>query len=586
MPKIKTPTAKFVILANENRVLRLSTAGTKPAPSSYLTNWRIQWGDGLQLTGTGNPDPTLTHVYEADATVTVIFTVYDRNGRSDTMQGRFIVKGATVTPPTPPGDVITAANIHYMGAIRLNQSGSNLQFTFGGLALRKVGGKTRFLILQDSNNEGFAPAEFESPGEYDASGNLVSGSAFTSSYTTAPVAALITNWGRNLDNSHYNFYHDVAGGWYDGSGNYFNDMTSLGGGGGACWNCFWDGSRLQVMYGALYGTYHEWGHMFCTLDNPNNGVGPVSTAYGPFNIQTPAPMPYPNSVSTTARGLRRAWYFLKTHDGGYGCGGAQAGSYQQGQGADGPTLFTGLTLPNESTPQGYPNVVAAQYKGLVYYTLNGIINPVDGSIPGGQPIWSFRQPGYPYPYEASQGAYLALDPNLQGGVGTWTEVDQLAGIIYVNTGSKHGYLATMAKCSNHNIGSNQTGCTFGGQTVSHTWYAAGGNPLCDHGCTEPVAVTGPVTTKEEILFCIYDPAKVDQVKAGSLTDYTVDPEAYIYPTDDMSSDIQLAPVSILGRHLAGVALDETNQMFYLLALQRDDTTFGFTWPVIYAFQVR
>jgi len=323
----------------------------------------------------------------------------------------------------------------------------------------------------------------------------------------------------------------------------------------------------------MYGNYHEWGHMFCTLDDP---AGPTSTAYGPFNLAKPV---FP-------AGLRGASYFLKTHDGGYGVGGAQAGSYQQGAGPDGPTLFLGFTPPTTTTPSGYPNVLTVPDKGLVYYTMNGITDPADGSLPAGQPIVSFRQPGYPYPYERSQGAHMAINPALNGGVGTWTETDQLAGMVYVSANGKRGYLAVIAKCSNHTLGSTQAGCTANGEPVSHSWYAAGGNPLCDHGCMQPVSVTGPVTTHRELLFAIYDPGKIDQVRAGTLTDYSVDPEHYIYPTDDLNPNIMLPSVGIVGAGAAGLAIDETNNLIYLLCTQRDDTTPGFTWPMVYVFQVR
>src|SRR5512138_2538386 len=161
--------------------------------------------------------------------------------------------------------------------------------------------------------------------------------------------------------------------------------------------------------------------MFCMLDNPDTGIGPLSTAYGPFNIQSPY-----------ATGLRGASYFLKTHDSGYGHGGANPGAYQQGGGPDGPTLFLGFPLPDTSTPQGYPNTVVTPDKGLVYYSLSAYTNHADGSLPPGQPIWSFRQPGYPYVYESSQGAWMAINPALNGGGGTWTECDNLGGMVYVN----------------------------------------------------------------------------------------------------------------------------------------------------------
>lgn len=484
-----------------------------------------------------------------------------------------------------PANVIAATNIHYMGAIRLPTFGGYLQFTMGGLAVRRINGKTRFIILQDFHVT-HAPAEYESPVEFDSLGNVVSGTPLTPDYQSTPQAQYITNWGLNNDNSPYDFYHGIVGKWYDANGNAFNDFAEYGGGGGTTWNCFYENGKLHIMYGALYGNYHEWGHMFCTLDNPNNGIGPVSTAYGPFNIETPGNFPYPTSPLSSIRGLSRATFFLKTHDGGYGHGGAGSGAYQQEVNPGGPTLYLGFNLPDINTPQGYPNFIPTLYKGLNYYTLNGIMNPADGSLPVGQPIWGFRHPNYPYPYESSQGAHLAINPNLNGGIGTWGESDATPGMVYINTGTKHGYLIAAVVCTNHKIGSYQTGCTFGGETVSHSWYAAAGNPYCDHGCIEPVAITGPVTTKREILFTVYDPAKIEEVKNGTRVDYTLDPEYRIYPTDDMDPNILVTDVSNTGATLCGITIDETNNMIYILMAQIDTTTPGLTWPVIYAFQVR
>lgn len=678
MPKPKNPDAVISSVQVTDATVVVSTAGTKPAPSSKLRNYELDYGDGSPiLTGNGAPPASFPpYTYAASSTYRIKLQVWDKNGYtdSDTREVDVVVptpepphpnlpsaptgltasvQSATIaslhwnasanatsytiersphglntftakatgtgldfidanlspsttydyrvkasnaegdspysplttvsTPslPVPAGDVLTLADLHYVGAIRLNQQGSQLQFSFGGLALRKVNGKTRFLIPQDYK-QGHAPAEFESPGEYDINGVLISGSAFTSAYATAPVAPLITNWGVNKDGSNYDFYHGIAGKWYDADGKEFNDFPPSGGG-AAIWNCFYENGKFHAMYGAMYGAYHEWGHMFCTLDDP---AGPISTAYGPFNIQSPGNTPYPTSDGTYTRGLRRASYFLKTHDGGYGHGGAQSGSYQQGQGPDGPTLFLGFTPPGVTTPSGYPNTLVTPYKGLLYYTLNGIMDVNDGSLPVGQPIWSFRQPGFPYPYERSQGGHTAINPALNGGIGTWVETDQLAGMAYLRAGTKHGYIAVVAKCSNHKIGSNQIGCSVGGQTVSHNWYAAGGNQFCDHGCESPVQITGPVTTYRELMFAIYDPKKIDEVKAGTRVDYSVDPESFIYPTDDMDAHIQLPTVGIVGPHASGVAVDEENNMMYLLVIQRDDTTFGFTWPLIYAFQAR
>jgi len=299
----KKPKAVLAKQGQVGRLVTLSTKGTKAAPGSHLHSSRIEWGDGHWTATDGPPNATLTHQYEAAGLYGVTLQVNDDNGLSAYDELSVEIVAEPIPIPPPATGVIGLENLHYLGAMRLDQRASTLQFSFGGLAIRRVNGKTRLLVLQDFNNR-HAPAEFESPVEYDATGAVLSGTPLTPDYPSAPIAPLIHNWGANG----YDFYHGIAGTFYDAAGQQANDFAWYGGGGGAVWNCFHEHDRFHVMYGSLYGNYHEWGHMFVTLDDP---AGPTTTAYGPFNIGKPG----------FTNGLRAATYFLRTHDGGYGHGG-------------------------------------------------------------------------------------------------------------------------------------------------------------------------------------------------------------------------------------------------------------------------
>lgn len=99
MAKPENPKANISRILYDAMNLVLSTKGTKSAPGSYLTGWKVIWGDGLEYSGNGNPPSTITHEYDEDGTYGITFTVYDRNGRNDSMPGAFIIRGnAPVVP--------------------------------------------------------------------------------------------------------------------------------------------------------------------------------------------------------------------------------------------------------------------------------------------------------------------------------------------------------------------------------------------------------------------------------------------------------------------------------------------------------
>lgn len=106
MPKNKFPAAHISVESNSDRILVLSTLGTKAAPSSKLASWSISWGDGQVEHAIGNPPPSLAHSYASDGEKTIIFTVRDKNTLvAQDQMSPFIIKAVppVVTPPPTPG---------------------------------------------------------------------------------------------------------------------------------------------------------------------------------------------------------------------------------------------------------------------------------------------------------------------------------------------------------------------------------------------------------------------------------------------------------------------------------------------------
>lgn len=182
---LKPPVAKLTLTAITQGALTVSTLGTHAAPGSHLDSYRIEWGDGNWQSQnvdpvSGVPPLNLTHTYDASNKYLATLHVKDRNGMSAyySLSVTVVLPIPTPIPPPSDGAVLSLANLHYLGAMRLDQRASTLQFSFGGLAIRRVNGKTRLLVLQDFNNR-HAPAEFESPVEYDAAGVVLSGTPLT-----------------------------------------------------------------------------------------------------------------------------------------------------------------------------------------------------------------------------------------------------------------------------------------------------------------------------------------------------------------------------------------------------------------------
>lgn len=480
-------------------------------------------------------------------------------------------------PPTVPGTkrVITAADLRYVGAIRLEKRGW-LEFISGGFTGRKVNGRNEFILLQDFNSR-FAPAVYTDPAVYDSSGTCVSGSPYTSSIQQAPVAAVSRIWGRDANDALVDVWDGKLGRFWTDAGVEQNHMSFYGGGGGAAWGCHYRAPWLYVSYGSAYGNYVASGGL-CAINLETGAV------IGPFTVQSPRGVT--PGVAGVTRGLRRASYLFDLPDGTMGHGGAQAGAYQQGSGPDGPTVFGGAAWPDANTQVGPSHVVASPHTYLNFGTHSGHMNWADGTIPPGHPIWAWRQPGFPYVYESSQGAHLAINPAKYNGVGTWSESHNAAGVVWLETPTLHGVIPVIVAASNHLIGTDTTACSVSGQTVAHAWYRSGDKLDCDHGCALPLSVTGPGTTHRELVFPIYNPDDLQAVRAGSKADYTIDPSAWVYPQADLSPAIELPPIQTPGASVLGTYVDREAHMIYIAVRSVDASTPGLWWPVIYAFHVK
>ena len=87
-PKPTNPDAVLTVVSQVGPTVTASSSGTKPAPSSKLKTWEMDWADGTKETGTGAPPTTFNvHVYAQgaqDVTYHALLRVVDKNGRSDT----------------------------------------------------------------------------------------------------------------------------------------------------------------------------------------------------------------------------------------------------------------------------------------------------------------------------------------------------------------------------------------------------------------------------------------------------------------------------------------------------------------------
>jgi hypothetical protein len=428
-------------------------------------------------------------------------------------------------------------------------SWGNFNYANGGFGLKTVGGKSRLLIGQTygvgcgvkSACDG-SPVEFEVPGTFNDQGVCTSDpTTCPSSRETAPPLKFIMNWGLNADGSPHDFYERLQTKyWLGGGTNTLVDLTYVQLHHATVTP---NGDWLQT-YDVSYGNNPDlYGTVLVTMDKPDDGAGhPVTKAYGPLVLETP-----PKAMHRKI-GWFAGHYFVHMPDGTFGFGAGDSGDAQQGYAPNGPSVMTMPSWPTAATPVSASARLTATKTWMRYYNLNTFMKP-DGSLPSGQPNWSYRY-GYLWPYvfegnkegtDCGQGACVAIDPKKNAGVGTWQESNLVGGVVMIKTPTKRGAIAFLSTSTNHLVNSSTTDCKdAAGQIVNHTWYCSGASiPNCAgiggdykspvYRCTSLWQNTGPVMTHQEADWAIFRWTDLEAVAAGTKVDYTVDPIDHVWP---------------------------------------------------------
>ena len=231
----------------------------------------------------------------------------------------------------------------------------------------------------------------------------------------------------------------------------------------------------------------------------------------------------------------------------------------------GPDLWGG-TFPTASTPAGFGSPDLAVQKYLTYPTMFGRIAE-NGSYSG--QFTACRRPG-DYFFEPHAGiGGTEIDPTKYGGVGSWTSLDRWGSVIWLDLPNVHGVL-------------------FPGQLASgHTWYrnVANGYGNCSHGVGSPVDITGPVSTSAYPMLMIYNPADLVAVRAGTKTDYSVDPVEVV--NLESRFGIQTSAINNVGsaKSIVGSYFDTASRRLYIAAPEADTTIPGLYNPLVHVFQI-
>ena len=417
---------------------------------------------------------------------------------------------------------LRSANLRYLGAMRVPGDSVDMSFSYGTLTGRKVGADVH-LLMTGNTVKGDDLYEFADTGDYAAE------------YARAPRMPLVKNWG--------NIYGNARRTWRaDGSEKVGYPRYP----GGIYWN-----EGTQLLYWVYFDTYNVTGDPdWCLGATRLDERG--SSAFGPWR--------------PSGDGKKGPWRCLQLSrhpSGAMLCG---SGVMSGNSGSPwGPDVWAGQ-FPTSATPSGStaPDLPITKY--LTYYPMVGSVNP-DGSFNG--PLKSCRRPGT-YVFEPMAGAILTeIDPTKHGGIGSWTQLDSISSMCWIDLEDKQGVLF------------------FGRLAGGHVWYrnAALGNSRCTHGVASPVDITGPVATASYPSILFYDPAALDAVRAGRKTDYTVEPVEVV--NAESMFGLRTAPLDIVGptKALGGSYFDSSRRRLYVAAAQCDDSIPGLLNPLVHVFQI-
>jgi hypothetical protein len=449
---------------------------------------------------------------------------------------------ARATTPTPSlcyshQSTLTASDITYLGAIRMPQSGVDTTFATGGMAGRIVNGQVHLFVYGNHNSSNDPVYEIADPG-----------SGYSTDYTQAPRATLVTNWG--------DVFHGKRTSW-DASGAALTLQYVYPGG------LYWNENR-QLLYWTYNDAYNvtgrpDWGLGGSSLDNPATAQ---STAYGPWRT-----MATDGDGATFYGAWRCSYMFANPTDGSMMCGSTiQSGNSRAPWG---PDAYGGQAWPSPTTPGGYgsPDLnLSNRYLEYYYMANTNSANYVDqnGAVHG--QLRSFRRTTEQPVWEQLSGNLsLRANPALNSGVGSWAEVDGTTGAIWLELANKRGviYAGRLAGAASQ----NPADCT----NAAHEWYAnASVHPplgACSHGCLPPVAITGPVTTAAFPSFIVFNPDDLLAVRGGSKTDYSTDPTSVI--DLERTYGIHTADIKVVGaaKGIAGFYFDPIRKYLFVISAQ-------------------
>jgi hypothetical protein len=461
---------------------------------------------------------------------------------------------------TPTPEVIGASDLSYAGCFRLPPGVADMTtFAYGGVTGRTVAGQLR-LLFTGSEAELDAPIiEVADPGTYDTD------------YRRAPRAMLTQTWDTK--------YRAKRGTWRgpfasDRPGEpFFPFATNQAVNGGVYWHE--PTQLLFITYTDVYnvGAFGDWGLIAVRL-----GRDKATETFGPWRLK-----------ATDSRGT---WYgphralLLAGHPlSGKLITGSTIGSGNVNY-PWGPDLYGDLDWPTPSLPAGVraPDLVL-QKRYLEYYFMGSVIDPRRGTAQG--PIKSFRRRVDPAVYEyfpataeRPEEMVLRVDPARYGGVGSWSDLDSVGGLMWLRTATKHGVLFCGAVAGSPVQDSSRP-------DASHVWYANMFKKRCSHGVEAPIDITGPVSTAHFPYLCCYDPATLEAVAKGQKTDYEVEPVWFLNLTTKFSIKTASEEVPAGQRNLQGFYWDADRKLLFTIAHRADDVSVPGTYAsLVHVFHIR
>lgn len=424
--------------------------------------------------------------------------------------------------PTPSGDarMLASSDLQYLGAMRC-PADTRMDFSYGSMTGRKVDGVVHLLM----------------PGNVTLHDPLYE-FADTESYSAVPESAprmsLVRAWG--------DVYGFLRTSWDDNGVEVGVQSRRPGG-------YYWH-EGYQLLYWTYQNIYNtsqipDW----CLGASQLNGDG-SATAYGPWR---------PEGARIGARACTR---LAQSPSGEMLCGATLASGNISSPW--GPDLWAG-TFPTAGTPAGYGNPNLPLEKYLTYYPMVGSI-ALNGTFT--PPLRACRRPGT-YVFEPFENALTQIDPTLNSGVGSWTDLDYWHGVTWIDLPDRYGVLFT------------------GSLAAGHVWYASVGmnNATCTHGIHAPVQITGPVSTDAYPAMWFYDPNDLISVRSGDTTDYTVNPVETV--NAESTYGLTVSPIGVVGsaKTIAGQYFDPDTRRLYVCAPEADNTIPGYRQPLIHVFLV-